>query len=498
MAHGTWKARLDAQRNADRRKAAHEGPARLTLVVAIILTAAIGCRRDERPGETQTTGGVVVLPATPPPFPTPPVLAGTPDVPALVAAVRPTVVNITTESEVARPRGVDPFEFFFGPRDRGGEDQVVKRRALGSGFIVDERGHVATNAHVVAGATAVRVKLSDGRELPATVRGSDARLDVAVLEIQGTNGAKVPFASLGSSEAVRVGEYVVAIGNPFGLGDTVTMGIVSAKGRELGAGPYDDFIQTDASINPGNSGGPLFDLRGQVIGINTAINPAGQGIGFAIPVDALREVLPQLLEKGRVERGRLGAIIQPVDSALAESLALTKPAGALISEVQRGSPAARAGLEPGDVILSVDGTTIDTAHELPRQIARRKPGTEVKLSVAGTKGQRTVTVVLDELKETGGPEQPETARPRVEKGGIGIAITDDPRAGVVVTGVDTGGPAAGHLDSGDVILEVDGSAVKSARDAAERIKKAPPDKPVLIRIRRDGRTRFVAIERKAK
>jgi serine protease Do len=461
------------------------------------MASAFGCKRDERPGEAQTRGAPVVLPAAPVPFATPPVLPGTPDVPALVAAVRPTVVNITTESEVARPRGVDPFEFFFGPRERGGEDQVVKRRALGSGFIVDDRGHVATNAHVVSGATAVRVKLWDGRELPATVRGVDTRLDIAVLEIQGVNGDKVPYASLGASDGVRVGEYVVAIGNPFGLGDTVTMGIVSAKGRELGAGPYDDFIQTDASINPGNSGGPLFDLRGQVIGINTAINPAGQGIGFAIPVDALRDVLPQLLEKGRVERGRLGAIIQPVDAALANALGLTKPAGALVSDVQRGSPAARAGLEPGDVILSVDGTAIETAHDLPRAVARRKPGTEVKLLVAGTKGQRTVTVVLDELKDNG-PEQPEPARPRVEKGALGISIANDPRAGVVVTGVDSAGAAAGHLDAGDVILEVDGGAVKSAKDAAERIRKAPHDKPILIRVRRDGRTLFVAIERTPK
>ncbi len=482
--------RLDGRRR-ERRRSERAG---LMLVLAV-LGAALGCRRDERPGQTETTGGPVVLPAAPPPFPTPPVLPGTPDIPALVAAVRPTVVNITTESEVARPRAVDPFEFFFGPRERGGEDQVVKRRALGTGFVVDDHGHVATNAHVIAGATSVRVKLSDGRELPATVRGTDERLDLAVLAIEGIRD-KVPFASLGASEGVRVGEYVVAIGNPFGLGDTVTMGIVSAKGRELGAGPYDDFIQTDASINPGNSGGPLFDLRGQVIGINTAINPAGQGIGFAIPVDALRDVLPQLLEKGRVERGRLGAVIQPVDAALAKALGLPKPSGALISEVQPGSPAARAGLEPGDVILAVDGAPIETAHDLPRQIARRKPGTKVTLLVAGARGQRTIGAVLDELKEErAGRSEP--SRPHGEKDGIGISIAEDPRAGVVVTGVDPAGAAAGHLAAGDVILEVDGAPVKSAKEAAERIRRAPRDKPVLMRVRRNGATRFVAIERKA-
>ncbi len=468
--------------------------ATLTIVV---LGMALGCKRQDRPGETRTTGGEVVLPAAPAPFPSPPVLAGALDVPGLVAAVRPTVVNITTEADVPRPRGVDPFEFFFGPRGRGPSDgdQVIKRRALGSGFVVDDRGHVATNAHVIAGATAVRVKLSDGRELPATVRGSDERLDVALLQIQGIDGDKVPFASLGSSDGVRVGDYAIAIGNPFGLGDTVTMGIVSAKGRELGAGPYDDFIQTDASINPGNSGGPLFDAHGQVIGINTAINPAGQGIGFAIPIDALKDVLPQLVEKGRVERGRLGAVIQPVDAALAKALGLPKPTGALVSEVQLGSPAERAGLEPGDVILSVDGTPIETGHDLPRQIARRKPGTKVTLLVAGKKGQRTITATLAELKEEQ-PGRPEPGAPQADKHEVGISIAEDPRQGVVVTGVDPAGPAAGLLDAGDVILEVDSAPVKTAHDAADKIRSAPPGKPILLRVRRGGTTRFVAIERK--
>lgn len=378
------------------------------LVLALAVATVGGCKRyDARPGETRTTGAPVApLPATPPPFPTPPVLPGTPDVPALVAAVRPAVVNITAETEIARPRGVDPFEFFFGGRGRGPgeENTVVKRRALGSGFIVDAAGHVATNAHVVEGATAVRVKLTDGRELAAKVRGSDERLDLAVLELQGAKD--LPFVSMGSSEALRVGEYVIAIGNPFGLGDTVTMGIVSAKGRAIGAGPYDDFVQTDASINPGNSGGPLFDLQGRVIGINTAINPAGQGIGFATPIDALKEVLPQLLTTGKVERGRLGAAIQTVDPAMAKALGMPKPTGALVSAVQAGSPAARAGLVPGDVILRVDGQPIEDAHELPRAIARRRPGTKVTLHVRGQRGERTVDVVLDKLEEEPGARRP--------------------------------------------------------------------------------------------
>src|SRR5262249_37613876 len=212
-----------------------------------------------------------------------------PDVATLAAKVRPAVVNVTTVHTVRTREITDPFDFFGlgGPRSGrgGGGDRLLRQQALGSGFIIDAQGHVVTNAHVVDKADQVKVKLGDDRELDAKVRGRDERLDLAVLELQGVKD--LPFVPLGDSDALRVGEYVVAIGNPFGLGQTVTMGIVSAKSRAIGAGPYDDFIQTDASINPGNSGGPLFNLHGQVVGINTAINPAGKGIGFAIPVDAL-------------------------------------------------------------------------------------------------------------------------------------------------------------------------------------------------------------------
>src|SRR5262249_13911730 len=251
----------------------------------------------------------------------------------------------------------DPFGMFGqGRRRRGGGDQVYRQKALGSGFIVDTAGHVVTNAHVVEEADSVRVKLADDREFDAKVKGRDARLDLAVLELVGAHD--LPTVSLGSSQELRVGEYVVAIGNPFGLGNTVTMGIVSAKSRSIGAGPYDDFVQTDASINPGNSGGPLFNLRGQVVGINTAINPPGKGIGFAMPVDALKDVLPQLLSAGKVARGRLGVAVQPVDTALAKALGLDKTKGALVGDVEPGGPADKAGLRPGDLILKVDQTEI--------------------------------------------------------------------------------------------------------------------------------------------
>src|SRR5208282_4845914 len=243
--------------------------------------------------------------------------------------------------------------------------------------LIDKQGHVVTNAHVIDDADVVKVKLTDDREYTAKVIGKDTRMDLAVLQLQNASDLPDPVA-LGSSESLRVGEYVVAIGNPFGLGDTVTMGIVSAKSRSIGAGPYDDFIQTDASINPGNSGGPLFNLHGQVVGINTAINPNGKGIGFAIPSDALRDVLPQLEATGHVSRGRLGVGIQPVDAPLAKALGLEKARGALVGDVEADGPAAKVGMKSGDVILSVDGAEVSHAQDLPRIVARHAPGTTVK------------------------------------------------------------------------------------------------------------------------
>ena len=338
---------------------------------------------------------------TPAPFATPPVLPGTPDIATLVAKVKPSVVNITTVQAVKSPRGEfgfpndleELFPFFHqgspdgsrrrphAPRSNEGDgDSVMKQQALGSGFLIDTQGHVVTNAHVIDGADTVKVKLADDREFRAKVVGKDDGLDVAVLKLENAPN-DLPAAALGGSEATRVGEYVVAIGNPFGLGNTVTMGIVSAKGRSIGAGHYDDFIQTDASINPGNSGGPLFNLRGQVVGINTAINPNGKGIGFAIPIDAVRQVLPQLIATGHVSRGKLGVVIQGMDEDLARALGMEHPHGALVEEVEPGSPAEKGGLKSGDVIVSVDGKDVPHSEDLPRMVASHAPGTQVTLSV---------------------------------------------------------------------------------------------------------------------
>jgi serine protease Do len=468
---------------------------------ATLLWSNPGCKRagfkDTLPENVDAAAGRTSSQAVTP-FVAPPMVHGMPDVAALVERVNPTVVNITTVHEVRRPNfEFDfPFDFFFGPMAPPGmrrppSDDVLKQRALGSGFIIDGDGHVVTNAHVVDQATEVKVRLADERELDAKVVGRDARLDLALLKI--TVAKDIPAATLGSSESLRVGEHIVAIGNPFGLGHTVTMGIVSAKGRSIGAGPYDDFIQTDASINPGNSGGPLFNLRGEVVGINTAINPRAQGIGFAIPVDALKDVLPQLLETGHVARGRIGALVQPVDATMAKALNLEKPKGALVAEVEPGGPAARVGLKPGDVIVRVEETEIAHSSDLPRIIARHAPGTRVRLVALRDGAEQSFEVTLDELKH----EQAERSRTMDDKSdgpSLGMELADG-RDGVIVQRVRPGSPAAGRIEPGDVIVEVNRTPVGNAAEAANHVQKTPAGSPVLFEIRRDGRTLFVALER---
>jgi serine protease Do len=409
-------------------------------------------------------------------------------------------VNITVTSESATPGATSqsPFDFFFGRQGPYGGgpprgDGFVPRRALGSGFIIDQAGHVVTNAHVVAHAKTVKVKLLDEREFTASVRGRDPQLDVAVLDL---NGAKnLPTVALGSSEAIRVGDYVVAIGNPFGLGDTVTMGIVSAKSRAIGAGPYDDFIQTDAAINPGNSGGPLLDIFGEVIGINTAINPNGQGIGFAIPIDSVRQVLPQLLTTGHVSRGRLGVMIQHMDEPTAKALGLDRPRGALVSDVESDGPAAKAGLRSGDVIVSVDGREIHDSQELPRVIAAHQPGSKVTLKALRDHKELSIDATIGELKDESSAEE----SPASSRGGgtatpsLGVSIADTP-AGVTVVQVKPDSVAQGQLQEDDVIREVNREPVRDTADAVRRLERTQRGQPILLKVHRGDHDLFVGIE----
>jgi serine protease Do len=476
-----------------------------SLMFGVSVLFGMGCQRQvAQAASSAAPGGNAPVPTAAAPFATPPVLPGTPDIATLAARVKPSVVNITTVHEVKAPDmgfgspfGFDPFDMFpgFGRRGQGGGDQVFRQQALGSGFVVDALGHVVTNAHVVENANEVKVRLADDREFVAKVQGRDARLDIAVLKLEGASD--VPFAALGSSADLRVGEYVVAIGNPFGLGNTVTMGIVSAKSRAIGAGPYDDFIQTDASINPGNSGGPLFNLRGQVVGINTAINPNGKGIGFAIPVDELRNVLPQLLGSGRVARGRLGLLFQQVTAPLAKALGFDRPKGALVGEVEPGGPADKAGIRAGDLIVRVDQTEIAHAEELPRLVARNAPGTRVKVDVVRERASRTFEVTLDELKDDVEPGSESQAAPGSKsQSDLGIALTEVPGQGVVVQRVQRGGPADGEIAPGDVVLEINQKPVARVADAARLLAATPAGRPVLLKIKHGGQTRFVAIERR--
>jgi serine protease Do len=487
-------------------------------ISALALVLGTGCQHA-----ASAASGQDGVPQTPAPFATPPVLTGTPDVATLVAKVKPAVVNITTVQEVKvghggmqfrgfgdlfrmlphGPGGQSPFgggndenPFSGQGNDNGGGDEVMKQQALGSGFLVDAQGHVVTNAHVVDGADVVKVKLADDREFRAKVIGKDTRLDVAVLQLQDAP-KDLPAASLGASDPMRVGEYVVAIGNPFGLGHTVTMGIVSAKGRTIGAGPEDDFIQTDASINPGNSGGPLFNLRGQVVGINTAINPNGKGIGFAIPIDAVKQILPQLIATGHVQRGRLGVVVQPMDGDLAKAVGLDRAHGALVEEVESGSPADQAGIKAGDVILSVDGQDVPHSEDLPRMVAPHQPGTQVHVGVWHDRKLTDKSLALAALKDDGahGESAPSSSGGTTpSSSSLGVGVTEEDGK-VVVTRVEPDGPADGKLRRGDVIEEMDHAPVTSGSDLVAKLKAAPLDRPVLLRVRHGDQARYVAIVR---
>ena len=383
-----------------------------------------------------------------------------------------------------------------GPR-RGGRGGGS---AQGSGFFISADGFVVTNNHVVDNAKSVEVTLDDGRTLSAKVLGADPKSDLALLKV--TEGGPFPYVKLAAA-APRVGDWVVAIGNPFGLGGTVTSGIVSARGRDIGAGPYDDFLQIDAPINRGNSGGPTFNLRGEVVGVNTAIaSPSGGSVGlaFAIPSSTVQAVVDQLETNGKVERGFLGVQIQALTPDLADGLGLKNQKGALVNSAQPSTPAAKAGLRSGDVVTSINGEPVSDARELTRRIAGLKPGTKIELGYLRDGGQRTATVELGTLPT-------ETASlQREDDGGrsslrLGLQLAPAGRAGageegVAVVNVDPDGPAAQKgISEGDVILEVGGKAVSNPADVAAGIKQARDEgkKAVLMRVKSRQGTRFVAI-----
>ena len=435
-----------------------------------------------------------------------------------VEQLSPAVVNISTTTIVSEGPGMDmpqfppgsPFEEFF--KNFGDENRQRRASSLGSGFIIDAEGIVVTNFHVIENAEEITVTLSDETSFTAKVLGQDQKTDIAVLKIDPGDTAltAVPF---GDSDSLRVGDWVLAIGNPFGLGGTVTAGIVSARGRDIGNGPYDDFIQTDASINRGNSGGPLFNTDGEVIGINTAIfsqSGGSVGIGFAISSNLAKRVTKQLVEFGTTRRGWLGVFIQEVTSDIAETLGLEGSGGALVSSVNENSPADIAGLEPGDVILSFDGKKIERMRDLPRIVAETDIGTTVVVEIFRGGRLSTVEVTLGELEkaELVGlvGEQPEGDAQTLDRLGFTVDDLDGELAaelgldetltGVVVTEVAADSPAMEKgVEPGDIIRRFGQRRVDSAADLAASVAETldAGRSGVLLLIERDGRERFVQI-----
>jgi len=448
----------------------------------------------------------------------------------LAKRVTPAVVNVQTVQSVGGPQRGQPgmpdgpfrefFERFFGDQmpqfeRRGpGGPQPRERRAIGagSGFLIGPEGFIVTNNHVVGEADEITVTLHDGTEYPAELIGVDGKTDLALVKIDADK--PLPYVSWGDSDVLEVGDWVMAVGNPFGLGGTVTAGIVSARGRDIGSGPYDDFIQTDASINRGNSGGPLFDMDGRVVGVNTAIfSPSGGniGIGFAIPATMARNIVEQLKSTGTVERGWLGVQIQQVTPEIADSLGMDTAEGALVGQVNEGGPAAEGGIRTGDVILEFAGERIEEMRELPRVVADTRPGSRVGVTVRRKGREVPLTMTLGTM-----PEDPQVAGVQPDRGGqengggsavaaLGLRLADltgtlrnrfeipaDQR-GVLVLGRTDDSKAP--LQPGDLIMSLNQEDVSSTADVEKALDAARRDgrKSVLALVSRNGQERFVAL-----
>jgi len=426
----------------------------------------------------------------------------------LAKEASPSVVNISAVKIIKggeimpSPFGEnDPFKDFF---DRFFRDQVPKdyrQKGLGTGFIIDKDGYIFTNNHVVEKAEEIKVTLSDKREFDAKVIGRDPKTDLALIKIDDAKDL-VPVA-LGDSDKLEVGDWVVAIGNPFGLGNTVTAGIVSAKYRKIGAGAYDNYIQTDASINPGNSGGPLLNTKGEVIGINTAIfsqSGGSIGIGFAIPINMAKDLLPQL-KKGKVVRGWLGVMIQEISPELKDKLDLKDEKGALVADVTKGGPAEKAGMKRGDVIVSFDGKEIRSSKELPYIVSSTPVGKTVSVEVMRKGVKKTLQVKLGELKEEKEASAMEKAKPK-----LGLTVEEitpevarnyglSETSGLVITQVEGNSPAEeAGLKSGDIILEIDQEPVKDVAQFNEKIEKYKEGDTILFLIKRQEATLYLTLK----
>ncbi len=437
--------------------------------------------------------------------------SGFPSFADLVEKHKPSVVNIgTTNVSKVRPfQGLpfgkgDLFEEFFENFFGKMPEREFRNRGLGSGFIIDTGGHIVTNNHVIEKAQEIEVTLENGSKYKARVVGADPKTDIALIKIEPRE--KLVPVQFGSSEKLRIGEWVFAIGNPLGLGYTVTAGIVSAKGRSLGMGAYDNFIQTDAPLNPGNSGGPLFNLDGFVIAVNTAVASGGQGIGFSIPIDMVSSIVGQLKENGKVVRGWMGVAIQKLTEDLAESLGLKNTDGALVSEVFEGGPAQKAGIREGDVIVKFHEAKVRESSDLPRIVADLKPGTTVRVVVIRDGREKTLKVKVAKMRMenelgTGGTEEKESGDTSI---GIQVApVTPslagryrlDSEDGVVIVNVRGNSPAwnAG-LRRGDLIVEINGMRINGIGDYSGAVKKIEEQKSVRFLVNRRGGNVFFALK----
>lgn len=424
-----------------------------------------------------------------------------------VKRLTPSVVNISTTNVIKTSPFASPyqdeqfkkfFEKFFSDQMPGRE---FRNKGLGSGFVMSSDGYIITNNHVVRKAEEIEVILEGGKKYNAEIVGTDPVTDLALLKIDPEE--PLPAVEMGDSSALQIGDGVFAIGNPFGLGHTVTAGIVSAKGRALGIGRYDNFIQTDAAINPGNSGGPLFDYEGKVVGVNTAVMARGQGLGFAIPINMAKLVVEQLKVSGRVVRGWLGIMIQDITPEISEALDINRDKGGLISEVKDGSPADKAGLRRGDVIVSVESEEIPDAATLARKLALTKPGVDTKFVALRDGKEKTFTIKLIEHPENEKiKESPDKLKAEEELGIKVSEITQQLRnrfkiqasGGVIIANVAPGSLASeSGLRPGDVILEVNGDSVDGLEDYQEALEEHASEKTLLFLIERGGRTIYIAV-----
>lgn len=421
---------------------------------------------------------------------------GLPQVIDLFEAQRDQVISVQTE--MAAPGGMSTF---FGVPD--GEPM----RGQGSGFIVDPNGLAITNWHVVSGAQSIQITLADGTALPASLVGADPTTDIALLQVE--TQRRLPSVRLGTTADIQPGQWVVAIGSPFGLEHSVTVGVLSATGRQIGVGPYDNFLQTDASINPGNSGGPLFNLDGEVVGVNTAIIRNGRGIGFAVPIDTVTEILPQLRERGYVVRGFIGAGVQDMSPDLAETFGMRPREGVLLRNVEPRGPAGRAGLQAGDIITEINSKKTGESSELLATIARLSPGEVARISYRRQEEPGTAEVTVAERPD---PQRREIERARdqargFDPGRLGVTLRPVTRnltarvggpsgVGVYVERIEAGSPASGALQQGDVILQIGSQEVNSPEDVPRALQEQPPERPIRLLIRRQNEPHFVAIRLK--